>query len=88
MHLTLKIAQYEFWDYITQEPEELKNIYTTIIQEENIEYKLENEELPKKENVEGFENYSIIMKEDDKKFISIPFELKLDDKKNFTNFSI
>ena len=66
MHLTLKIAQYEFWDYITQEPEELKNIYTTIIQEENIEYKLENEELPKKENVEGFENYSIIMKEDDK----------------------
>ena len=88
LHLTLKIAQYEFWDYITQEPEELKNIYTTIIQEENIEYKLENEELPKKENVEGFENYSIIMKEDDKKFISIPFELKLDDKKNFTNFSI
>ena len=86
LHLTLKIAQYEFWDYITQEPEELKNIYTTIIQEENIEYKLENEELPKKENVEGFENYSIIMKEDDKKFISIPFELKLDDKKILPTF--
>ena len=86
LHLTLKITQYEFWDYITEKPEELKNIYTTVIQEENIEYKLENEELPKKENVEGFENCSIIMKEDDKKMISIPFEIKLDDKKILPTF--
>ena len=51
LHLTIKIMQYEFWDYVTKGIEELKNIYTTVIQEENIEYKLEKEELPKKENV-------------------------------------
>ena len=46
LHLTLKIMQYEFWDYVTKGVEELKNIYTTLIQEEKIEYKLENKELP------------------------------------------
>ena len=86
LHLTLKIMQYEFWDYVTKGIEELKNIYTTVIQEEKIEYKLENKELPKKENVEGFENCSIIMKEDEKKVISIPFEIKLDDKKILPTF--
>ena len=78
LHLTLKIMQYEFWDYVTKGVEELKNIYTTVIQEEKIEYKLEKEELPKKENVEGFENCSIIMKEDENKVISIPFEIRLE----------
>ena len=78
LHLTLKIMQYEFWDYVTKGIEELKNIYTTVIQEEKIEYKLENKELPKKENVEGFENCSIIMKEDENKVISIPFEIILE----------
>ena len=86
LHITIKIMQYEFWDYINKEIKELKNIYTTIIQEENIEYKLEKEKLPKKENVEGFENCSIIMKEDDNKVISIPFEIKLDDKKILPTF--
>ena len=78
--------QYEFWDYITKGIEELKNIYTTVIQEENIEYKLEKEELPKKENVEGFENCSIIMKEDENKVISIPFEIVLDNEKILPTF--
>ena len=86
LHLAIKIMQYEFWDYVTKGIEELKNIYTTVIQEENIEYKLQNEELPKKENVEGFENCSIIMKEDENKVISIPFEIKLDDKKILPTF--
>ena len=86
LHLTLKIMQYEFWDYVTKGIEELKNIYTTLIQEEKIEYKLENKELPKKENIEGFENCSIIMKEDENKVISIPFEIKLDDKKILPTF--
>ena len=61
LHLAIKIMQYEFWDYIGKEIKELKNIYTTLIQEENIKYKLEKGELPKKENVEEFENFSIIM---------------------------
>ena len=86
LHLTIKIMQYEFWDYINKEIKELKNIYTTLIQEENIEYKLEKKELLKKENLEGFENCSIIMKEDDNKIISIPFEIKLDDKKILPTF--
>ena len=86
LHLTIKIMQYEFWDYVTKGVEELKNIYTTLIQEEKIEYKLENKELPKKENIEGFENCSIIMKEDENKVISIPFEIKLDDKKILPTF--
>jgi len=86
LHLTIKIMQYEFWDYVTKEIEELKNIYTSIIQEVIIEYDLEKEELPKKENVEGFENCSIIMKEDENKVISLPFEIKLDDKKILPTF--
>ena len=86
LHLTIKIMQYEFWDYVTKEIEELKNIYTSVIQEVIIEYDLEKEELPKKENVEGFENCSIIMKEDENKVISLPFEIKLDDKKILPTF--
>ena len=86
LHLTIKIMQYEFWDYVTKEIEELKNIYTSVIQEVEIEYDLEKEELPKKENVEGFENCSIIMKEDENKVISLPFEIKLDDKKILPTF--
>ena len=27
LHLTIKIMQYEFWDYVTKGIEELKNIY-------------------------------------------------------------
>jgi len=86
LHLTIKIMQYEFWDYVTKEIEELKNIYTSVIQEVEIEYDLEKEELPKKENVESFENCSIIIKEDENKVISIPFEIKLDDKKILPTF--
>ena len=86
LHLTIKIMQYEFWDYVTKGIEELKNIYTSVIQEEKIEYNLGNKELPKNENVEGFENCSIIMKEDENKVISILFEIKLDDKKILPTF--
>ena len=97
LHLTLKIMQYEFWEYINKEikeANELENIYTTVIQEENLEFKINKEELPKNENVEepkneiveGFENCSIIMKEDVNKVISIPFEIKLDETKILPTF--
>ena len=56
-HLTLKIIQYEFWEYNNIEIEELKNIYKTIIQEENIEYKLNELELSAKKSSDSFENY-------------------------------
>ena len=44
IHLSLKIMQYEFWDYNKVNIKELKNIYTTKIQQEDIEYRLKEEE--------------------------------------------
>ena len=78
-HLTLKLIQYEFWEYNNKEIEELKNIYKTVTQEENLEYKL-NEmllELSKGKSSNSFENFSIIEKEEENKIISIPFEFKI-----------
>ena len=78
-HLTLKLIQYEFWEYNNKEIEELKNIYKTVTQEENLEYKL-NEmllELSKEKSSNSFENFSIIEKEEENKIISIPFEFKI-----------
>ena len=68
LHLTLKIMQYEFWEYSNIEIKELKNIYTTKIQEEEMEYKIKDElDLSKNEI---FESFSIIEKEkEDKKIL-------------------
>ena len=46
LHFSLKIMQYEFWEYTNIEINELKNIYSTTIQEENIEYELNIQEGP------------------------------------------
>ena len=84
LHLTLKIMQYEFWEYSNIEIKELKNIYTTKIQEEEIEYKIKDElDLSKNEI---FESFSIIEKEKEDKIISIPFQLKIDNKKILPTF--
>ena len=77
-HLSLKIIQYEFWEYNNIEIEELKNIYKTVIKEEKIDYKLNELELSKKESSDSFENFSIIEKEEDK-IISIPFNFKINE---------
>ena len=77
-HITLKLIQYEFWEYNNIEIEELKNIYKTVIQEEKIDYKLNELELSKKESSDSFENFSIIEKEEDK-IISIPFNFKINE---------
>ena len=75
IHLTLKLMQYEFWEYSELQANELKNIYTTKIQEKKIEYKLKKEELSKNKE---FENFSIIEKEEENKIISIPFEIQIE----------
>ena len=68
LHITLKIMQYEFWEYTNIEIEELKNIYKTKIQEENKIYELNSEEAETNKN-EIFMNFSVIEteKEDKKK---------------------
>ena len=85
-HLTLKIIQYEFWEYNNILIKELKNIYKTIIQEEKIEYELKELELSKKESSDSFENFSIIEKEEEDKIISIPFNFKINDDKILPTF--
>ena len=65
--------QYEFWEKNNIEIDELKNIYSTKIQEENIEYEFrenKNDIPPKKNNTD----FSIIEKENEYKNITIPFE--------------
>ena len=70
LHITLKIMQYEFWDYSNQEIKDLKNVNITIIQTEEIIYELKEGDLSESKN---FENFSIIDLEDENKIISIPF---------------
>ena len=72
-HLSLNLIQYEFWEYNNKEIEELKNIYKTVVQEDKIEYKLDELELSKEQSSSSFENFSIIEKEEEDKMISIPF---------------
>ena len=55
---------------------ELKNIYKTVLQEEKIDYQLNELELPKKESSESFDNFSIIEKEEDKTIL-IQFNFKI-----------
>ena len=84
LHLTLRIMQYEFWEYLSEEIKELKNIYITNIQEEEIKYKLQDElEQSKQEQIQ---NFTIIEKLQEDKKISIPFHIKIDDKKILPTF--
>ena len=83
LHLTLKIMQYEFWDYSNKEISELKNIYITNIQTEEIIYELKQEEISIQKN---YENFSIIDKEDKNKIMSIPFILKINEEKILPTF--
>ena len=53
-HLSLNLIQYEFWEYNNKEIEELKNIYKTVVQEDKIEYKLDELELSKEQSSSSF----------------------------------
>ena len=86
LHLTLKIMQYEFWEYTNIEIEELKNIYQTKIQEENIIYELNSNEEEVTNKDEIFMNFSVIEIENEDKKIIIPFQLKLDEQKILPTF--
>jgi hypothetical protein len=83
LHITLKIIQYEFWDYSNQKIKELKNVNITTIQTEDIIYKLKEGDLSENKN---FENFSIIDLEDENKIISIPFEFKITEEKILPTF--
>ena len=83
LHLSLKLNQYEFWEYNQKEIKELKNIYITKVQENKIEYILEKEELTKSEI---FNSFSIIEEEKENKIISIPFEFKIENKNILPTF--
>ena len=83
LHLTLNIMQYEFWDYTNIEIKELKNIYITKIQQQDIEYRLKEEETP---NPKNFLNFSVIEKEEKNKNIEIPFQIKIDNPKILPTF--
>ena len=85
LHFSLKIMQYEFWEYTNIEINELKNIYSTTIQEENIEYELNIQEGPNPPK-NNFLNFSIIEKETEEKNITIPFQIKIDNKKILPTF--
>ena len=84
LHLKLKLIQYEFWDYINNQTDEMKNIYKTEVSTNIIEYEYKEEEQPNMKENEKFGNFSIILieKEDKDKNISIPFEFKLDENNN------
>ena len=84
LHLKLKLIQYEFWDYINNSTDEMKNIYKTEVSTNIIEYEYKEEEQPNIKENEEFVNFSIILieKEDKDKNISIPFEFKLDENNN------
>ena len=83
LHLSLKLNQYEFWEYNKKEIKELKNIYITKVQENKIEYTLEKEELTKSEI---FNSFSVIEEEKENKIISIPFEFKIENKNILPTF--
>jgi len=80
LNLKLKLLQYEFWDYTNIKTDELKNIHKTEVSTSNIKYELKEEEKPSFKDNEKFGNFSIVLieKEDEDKFISIPFEFELD----------
>lgn len=80
LHFKLKLIQYEFWEYNNMKITELKNVYKTEVKEDKIEYQLKAEE-----NYDGKDRVKIgdfsmvlIEKENSDKFITIPFEFKID----------
>ena len=81
LHFELKLIQYEFWEYSNIKKIELNNIHKTEVKEKVIEYKLKDEENLKKEEHVNFGDFSMILieKEEENKFISIPFEFTIDD---------
>ena len=85
LHITLKIIQYEFWDYSNQKIKELKNVNITTIQTEDIIYELKEGDLSENKN---FENFSIIELEDENKIISIFLNLKLQKIKFYLLFNL
>ncbi len=80
LHFTLKLIQYESWDYLNTNINELKNIYKTEVQTRTIEYKLQEEEKPKNKEKSNFLTDSIVLieKEEEEKILNIPFEFEID----------
>ena len=85
LHISLKIMQYEFWDYSNQKIKELKNVNITTIQTEDIIYKLKEGDLSENKN---FENFSIIDLEDENKKYQFLLNLKLQKKKFYVLFNL
>ena len=81
LHFKLKLIQYEFWEYANVKLTELKNIYKTEIKENVIEYKLKDNEISNIEEKVNIGEFSVVVieKENTEKFISIPFEFKIDE---------
>ena len=80
IRLKLKLIQYEFWEYNNIKIDELKNIYKTEVEIKYIEYQLKKEEKTDFNENLKFGNFSIIAieKEENDKFISIPFKFILE----------
>ena len=80
VNLKLKILQYEFWEYNNTEVKELNNINKTEVQINNIDYSLKEEEQSNhKEDINILDFSMIIIEKEEKKEISIPFEVKIND---------
>ena len=76
LHLSLKIMQYEFWEYSNTKIEEIRNIHVTKIQEEKIDHELNSND---KNKTILFQNFELIEKEDEDKMISIPFQITINE---------
>ena len=83
LHLSLKIMQYQFWNYSNIDIKELKNIYSTKIQEEELVYELKEEEIIKQKY---FENLSMSENQEENKMVSIPFKIKVEENKILPTF--
>ena len=81
LNFKLKLLQYEFWEYLTEEKIDFKNVYKTEIKEKSFQYKFKNEENKNIDEKVDFSDFSMIVieKEESDKFISVPFEFKLDE---------
>ena len=81
LHFTIKLLQFEFWEYNNTKTAELKNIHKVEVLEKLIEYQLKEEELSNFEERAKIGDFSIILLEKEKteKEITIPFEFKLNE---------
>ena len=87
LNISLRIIQYEFWENVNTEIKELKNVYTTKIQEEKFKYQLKDEEINEKQDIVNQElNFSIIEKAEENKKIIIPFQIILKNKNILPTF--